>query len=115
MQTIANKLSVQAITEVVSRTSAGAYALGVVQEGRFCALYVGRSDDNLAKRLRSWLKRSSRYKTFIFSYASDPRAAFTEECEEFHDFGGVERLDNLGHPQRLPKSDWLCPRCDCYR
>jgi hypothetical protein len=115
MHTIVNRLSVQIITEVVSRISAGAYALGVVQEGRFHALYVGRSDDNVAKRLRSWLKRSSRYKSFTFAYASSPKAAFEEECEEFHDFGGVERLDNVGHPQRPPKSDWLCPRCDCYR
>jgi hypothetical protein len=115
MHTITNKLSVETITQVVSRISAGAYALGVEQDGRFCALYVGRSDDNLAKRLRSWLTRSSRYKSFTFTYASSPKAAFDSECEEFHDFGGVERLDNMGHPLRLPKSDWLCPRCDCYR
>jgi hypothetical protein len=114
MHTIVNKLSVQTITEVVSRISAGEYALGVVQEGRFCALYVRRSDDNLAKRLRSWLKRSSRYKSFTFTYASSPKAAFGKECEEFHDFGGVERLDNVGHPQRPLKSDWLCPQCDFY-
>ena len=102
------------VCRVITETSAGNYALGRVQENGFCVLYVGRSDDDVATRLRTWASQHTRYKAFVFSYASDPRAAFDKECEDFHDFGGVESLDNGGHPKRPPKADWLCPRCDLY-
>jgi hypothetical protein len=109
-------LSATTVAEVVKRTSAGSYALGCVQENGngFCALYVGRSDDDLAQELQGWVGESARYKAFVFSYAPDPKTAFEKECENYHDFGGTEMLDNAGHPQRLDETDWLCPRCDCY-
>ncbi len=109
-------LSARIIAEVVTRTSAGAYALGrVLENGNgFCVLYVGRSDNDLARELHGWVGENARYKVFIFSYASDPKTAFEKECENFHDFGGTERLDNAGHPQRSAETDWLCPRCDCF-
>jgi hypothetical protein len=108
-------LNAQKIAEVVARTSAGNYALGCVRENGFCVQYVGRADDDLAKRLRSWVREYTRYKSFVFSYAPDPREAFDRECEDFHDFGGTERLDNTAHPKRPSKTEWLCPRCDFYR
>jgi hypothetical protein len=107
-------LTAQKIAEVVTRTSAGNYALGHVRENGFCVLYVGRSDDDVGKRLRSWASQHPRYKAFVFSYAPNPRAAFDKECEDFHDLGGTEALDNVAHPQRHAKTDWLCPRCDFY-
>ena len=109
-------LSARTVAEVVKRTSAGNYALGRVQENGngFCVLYVGRSDKDLARELRGWVGEKARYKAFIFSYARDPKTAFEKECENFHDFGGTERLDNAGHPQRPAETDWQCPRCDCF-
>jgi len=107
-------LTPQKIAEVVTKTSAGNYALGRVQENGFCVLYVGRSDDDVAKQLRSWARQHTRYKAFVFRYAPHPRAAFDKECEDFHDLGGTERLDNAEHPKPPAKTDWLCPRCDFY-
>jgi hypothetical protein len=107
-------LSARIVAEVVTRTSAGNYALGCVQENGFCVLYVGRSDHDLARELHGWVGETARYKAFVFSYARDPKTAFGTECENFHDFGGIERLDNAGHPQRPAETDWLCPRCDCF-
>ena len=107
-------LTVQMISEFVTRTCAGNYSLGRIQENGFCVLYVGRSDKDVAKQLRSWTSQHARYKQFVFSYASDPRAAFDRECEDFHDFGGTERLDNAAHPKRPPTTDWLCPQCEFY-
>jgi hypothetical protein len=107
-------LTAQKIAEVVTRTSAGNYALGRVEKNGFCVLYIGRSDDDLAKQLCSWAKQHTRYKAFVFSFAPNPRAAFDKECEDFHDLGGTERLDNAEHPKRPAKTEWLCPRCDLY-
>ena len=107
-------LSAQAIAEAVTRMSAGTYALGRVQENRFCPLYVGRSDDDVARELRGWVGEKARYKVFVFSYAPTAQAAFERECEDYHDFGATERLDNAQHPQRPAQTDWLCPRCEIY-
>lgn len=110
----AHSLTLQKIAEVVTETSGGNYALGRVQENGFCILYVGRSNDDVARELRSWARQQSRYRAFVFHYAPSPRAAFDKECEDFHDLGGTERLDNVGHPTRPATTDWLCPRCDFY-
>ena len=80
----------------------------------FASYYVGRSDDDLAKQLRSWAWQHTRYKAFVFSYAPHPQAAFDKECEDFHDLGGTERLDNAKHPKPPANPDWLCPRCYFY-
>jgi hypothetical protein len=109
-----HSLTGQTIAETVTRTCAGNYALGRVEENRFCVLYVGRSDDDVAKQLRSWARQHTRYKAFAFTYAPNPRAAFDRECEDFHDLGGTETLDNTEHPKPPAKTDWLCPRCDFY-
>ena len=90
-------------------TSAGNFALGRVEENRFHVLYVGRDDHDLAKRLRSLTGRHPRYKAVVSGYAPSVRAAFDRECEDFHDFLGSERLDNLTHPQRPMGTEWLCP------
>ena len=109
-------LSASSIAKVVKRTSAGTYALGCMPENGngFSVLYIGRSDHDLAQELRDWVGENARYKAFIFSYAPDPKSAFDKECGDFHDFGGIDRLENAGHPQRPSVADWQCPRCDCF-
>jgi hypothetical protein len=47
-----HRLTAQTIDEVVTRTCAGNYALGRVQENGYSILYVGRCKDDVAKRLR---------------------------------------------------------------
>ena len=107
-------LTPRTVSEVVTRVSAGNYLLGRVGDHGFLVQYVGRSDRDLAKELRSWARDRSHHKAFTFGYASDPKAAFERECEDFHDYGGTETLDNAEHPKRPANADWLCPRCDFY-
>jgi hypothetical protein len=108
-------LTLKAITEMVTLTAAGNFALGTVEPLGFCVLYVGRSDTDVAKALGEWVRQNPRYKAFTFSYAAGPRAAFEKECDDFHEFGNDQRLDNVAHPEHPAKKEWLCPRCDHYR
>jgi len=108
------KLTTEKIDEVVTKTSAGNYALGCVSDSSFHFWYVGRSDDDVNKRLKAWVGKSARYTHFKFSYATSPKAAFEKECKNYHDFGGKEKLDNTKHPERPYLANWKCPICDIY-
>lgn len=99
------------IDKQVTKTSAGNYALGHVDNNKFIVEYVGRSDNNLNERLKKWV---GSYEKFKYSYASSPKSAFEKECENYHDFGEVEKLDNDIHPDRPDDSSWKCPVCDIF-
>lgn len=106
-------LSTVKINEVVTRTSAGNYALGYVNdENTFIVQYVGRSDSDVAARLRKHV--GEKYKRFKYSYASSPKAAFEKECRNYHDFGGSRSLANSIHPDRPAGTSWKCPCCNIY-
>lgn len=104
------ELTTDMIDECVTRKSCGNYALGVVSNSSFSVRYVGRSDDDLNARLKSWVAKSSRYSHFKFSYASSPKEAFEKECRNYHDFDSG-KLDNEKHPERPDNTDWKCPVC----
>lgn len=101
------------IDEVVTKTSAGNYALGHTNDnGAFIVQYVGRSDSDVNAELKS--KTNTKYKQFKFSYATSPKAAFEKECRNYHDFGGKDKLDNDIHPARPADTDWKCPVCKIF-
>lgn len=50
----------------------------------------------------------SAYSRFVFSYAPSSKAAFDNECRDYHDFGGRDGLDNEHHPVPPPGSLWQC-------
>ena len=102
----------QKIDEVVTRTSPGNYALGYVNtESTFIVQYVGRSDTDLNKELKARL--APKYKQFKYSYASSVKAAYEKECQNYHDFGENEKLDNDVHPAKPAGSSWKCPVGGC--
>lgn len=105
------ELTTAKIDENVTKTSAGNYALGQIKDKIFIVEYIGRSDNDLKKRLKDW---DDNYKRFKFSYASSPKAAFEKECKNYHDFGEKKSLDNNIHPDRPDGSNWKCPVCDIY-
>ena len=76
-------LTTKKIDEVVKRTSPGNYALGNTSNSDFYPEYVGRSDEDVNGRLKDWV---GKYQKFMFSYATSPKAAFEEECRNYHDF-----------------------------
>ncbi|MCP5371093.1 MAG: hypothetical protein H6907_05105 [Hyphomicrobiales bacterium] len=102
-------LTNESIKEYVSRTSAGAYALGYVKDNSFYVGYVGRSDNDVAARLHSHI---GRYKRFKYEYYGSAKAAFEKECRIYHDFspGG-----NKVHPDRPNGSGWKCPVCNIFQ
>jgi len=102
-------LTSREIDSQVTKTSPGNYALGRVSENKFYVYYVGRSDTDLNGRLKDWVDE---YDKFRFSYAASPKAAFKKECQNYHDFGETDKLDNKQHPQRPDDSNWKCPVCD---
>jgi hypothetical protein len=104
-------LDSETIDKEVTRTSAGAYALGKVNDNTFYVSYVGRSDDNINRRLKEWV--GNKYSKFKYEYYASPKAAFEKECNLYHDFGEKE-LDNEVHPKRPDGTDWQCPRCRIF-
>ena len=75
--------------------------------------YVGRSEVNLASRLKSHA-REGRYKAFRYSVTSTKKQAFLEECMLYHghiDSGNI--LVNKEHPKIPDDKDWKCPKKNC--
>ena len=103
-------LTADEVSSRVSRTSAGAYALGHLDnEETFIVKYVGRSDSDVAGRLK---KHVGEYRRFKFTYFDSARAAFEKECRMWHDFGGPDGgLANTIHPDAPNGSNATCPIC----
>lgn len=101
-------LTKKGINDAVTRTSAGAYALGFVKDDKFYIKYVGRSDDDVNDRLHKHIGKKNDYKKFKFKYYSSAKAAFEKECRLYHDF---KPRDNIIHPDRPNNSNWKCPVC----
>lgn len=57
-------LATETIDEVVSRRSAGNYALGYLDGATFTVFYVGRSDSDVRGRLQEWVGRASCYERY---------------------------------------------------
>jgi predicted GIY-YIG superfamily endonuclease len=86
----------------------GNYALGYSDhEGTFVVQYVGRSDTDLNQRLKNHLNED--FKKFKFSYAASAIAAYSKECQNYHDFTPKR---NKIHPRKPDGQDSLkCPVC----
>lgn len=101
-------LTQNGIDSNVKKTSAGAYALGKVENGTFYIRYVGRSDNDVNDRLHDHVGKYSRFK---YEYYGSAKAAFEKECRLYHDF---KPTNNKVHPSRPAGSGWKCPRCNVY-
>jgi len=107
-------LTIEKIDKIVSRASAGNYALGYFNEDKssFIVNYVGRADSDINGRLKDHV---GEYEKFKYSYATSPKAAFEKESKNYHDFGEDRKLDNKIHPARPQGSNWVCPYCDNFK
>lgn len=101
----------QTIDEIITKKSAGNYALGKMNKNnKFSVSYVGRSDINLKQRLKQWAKEND-LPLFKYSYVTSPKAAFEKECENYHDFNPPR---NEIHPDRPDGTNWKCSVCDKF-
>jgi len=91
----------------------GSYVLGKMRvDGTFNVRYVGRSDTDLNVELKKQLTLG--YPKFVFSYAGSSKDAFIKEVQNYHYFGGKERLDNERHPDRPHgMNNLICPIAEC--
>jgi len=85
----------------------GTYMLGMIdrRSKTFLVAYTGRSDTDLAARLRGWVGLYSQFKFGLSRYAED---AFDKECRLYHDFAPP---DTKLHPASPRGSNAQCPIC----
>ena len=102
-------LNESSVSRNVAANKVGNYALGKTGTGEkadvFSVSYIGRSDNDVAKRLKDHVGEYSKFK---FSYAGSPVAACREECRNFHDF---QPPGNTLHPAAPGGSNAACPWC----
>jgi hypothetical protein len=99
------------IDVAVTRRSPGVYALGYTSAyGNFVVERVGRSDIDLAARLKSD-EYKGRFQQFKAAYSANAEAAFHDECELFHRFGGK---GNPLHPARPTGKNHRCNHCNVF-
>ena len=97
------------VDQWVSRASPGTYAMGESDPEGFHIRYIGRSDSDVAVRIRELV---GFYPEFQFAYFNTANAAFEKECQLFHEFG--KSLDTRLHPSRSAYSNWRCPYCGLF-
>jgi hypothetical protein len=90
----------------VTKVSPGAYALGKTEDDKFKISYVGRADDDVAKRLGDHVPKW--YPQFKYEYYPSAKAAYEKECNLYHDFNPP---DNEIHPAAPKGTNHRCPRC----
>jgi len=94
----------------------GVYVLGRERSGVFYGLYVGRSDNDLKRRLAEHLPgreansfiRIYAPDRFAFEYTATAYEAYRMECTLFH---AAQYPANLFHPDPGQHGDWECPVC----
>lgn len=106
-------LETEVVDEKVGAQIAGNYRLSRNSPDTFVVSYIGRSDNELANRIKDHIKEG--YKSFVWAPKDSPIEAYNQECEDFHYYGGdIGAIDNdkdLGHPHS-PKGETLsCPVC----
>ena len=106
-----HKLSPQDIDAVVRGRGPGAYALGNSSGDTFNISYVGRSDEDLNARLKTWV---GSYPQFKYGFLDSSKLAFEKECHLFHDFGETS-LDNKIDPARPNGTNWKSPALQSVR
>jgi hypothetical protein len=80
--------------------------LGTLGENKLMTVsYVGRSDDDLAARLR---RHAGNYQAFAFATAESALSAYQGECRLYH---ALKPSKNVMHPIRKPAAEWACPVC----
>ena len=96
----------------VGQNQYGCYALGgpVTSGNKMLILRVGRSDDNLASRIKAYIgdRQFADCKNFGFQVVTSVKEAFELECALFHTYSPTK---NVNHPARPNGTNYRCPNC----
>jgi len=101
------RYSLSKVDFYVTRTLPGTYILS--RDGKV-AHYIGRSDTDLASRIKNSGREGHGYKYFWFEYSASPMRAYYLECEWWHKY---HPPDNVNHPALPPGTYWKCPVPGC--
>ena len=106
-------LNASEINAVSDEIVYGNYQFGVIKDEEFVPKYIGRSDSGLKKEIRQqWTNKvvngNKRYTHFRYKEAVSVKAAYEQECKDFHNYDG---LDNIYHPDVPDGTDYKCPIC----
>jgi len=71
-------------------------------------IFVGRSDEDLAKELKKFLDKG---KFFAFEYAISPREAYISECKYFHQYEKNPNFIRKDHPLPPSGEEIKCQVC----
>lgn len=100
------ELTLSEIDRNVKKGSIGAYSLGPPhKEGGISPKRIGRSDDDLNKRLKDYV---GQYPQFVVRFCSSIRQAYETECYLWHKHHPV---DNKLHPDKPAGTNYPCPEC----
>lgn len=108
--TLSNAIALNdtAIDNAITKKSPGVYVLGPANaQGGVTVKYAGRSDDDLAGRLKGH-ELKSKHTHFVACYAANADAAYRMECEMFHEW--PQALSGQIHPARPKNSSVQCPK-----
>lgn len=105
-------LTPETIVTNIEPSCIGNYRLarGLSPDGCLYVSYVGRSDSDVATRIANHLGEGYRY--FRFCYQPSRKAAYEQECRDYHKYGGDKgHLDNQIHPDSPTFMNYKCPYC----
>ena len=87
----------------------GVYILDKYQPGPFATHFVGRSDNDVADRLKKWVSDGG-FLYFKVKYEPSTKSAYELECQIYHDLKPVE---NIIHPEAPDGTSYTCPGASC--
>jgi hypothetical protein len=89
----------------------GVYILDKYQPGPFTTHFVGRSDNDVADRLKKWVSDGG-FLYFKVKYEPSTKSAYELECQIYHDLKPVE---NIIHPEAPDGTSYPCPGASCVK
>lgn len=104
---LAGPIRMEHIDTSLTAKSAGVYIL--TRDGKTAA-YAGRSDFDLAGRIKQHISDGLGYTHFWYEYSQSSSEAFLKECEYYHKY---RPPDNKSHPVSPSGLNLRCPIIGC--
>lgn len=99
-------LTKEKVDAAIRHKTAGFYVLGALGDNKVMSVsYVGRSDDDLAAKLK---RHAGNYAAFAFAATASALLAYQGECRLYH---ALKPSKNVMHPMGRGGPDWACPVC----
>ena len=99
-------LTKEKVDGAIRQKTAGFYVLGSFGDNKVMSVsYVGRSDDDLAAKLK---RHAGNYPAFAYATTASALLAYQGECRLYH---ALKPSKNVMHPLGKGGAEWACPVC----